>query len=164
MGDPTSPLYQDIDETPFFDGLAKEEAERFGTVVKLILFDKEASTVDPIYDEPTQTVVRTAMVPAIIVEPIPTDTYEAREEGGKLDKDTAIHFARAHLEETLDTAGVVLGLSDIPEGSIVEIFGLQWDVLQTNRLGFLGNAQKWMRVECNLKRRTEFYPERRQLA
>lgn len=164
MGDPSSPLYQDIDETPYFDGLAKEEAERFGTVVKLILFDKEASTIDPIYDEPTKTVVRTAMIPAVVVEPIPTDTYEAREEGGKLEKDSAIHFARAHLEETPDSNGVPLGISDVPEGNIVEVFGFQWDVVQSQKDGFLGNARKFVRVVCQLKRRSEFFAERRQLS
>jgi hypothetical protein len=164
MGFPKSPLFQSIDELPYFDKLSKEYAERFGTRVKLILFDKARSTIDPIYDEPTKTVVRVfENVPAIVVEPVPVDTFEAREEGAKMEKSTAIHFARAHLEEAKDTAGVVSGISDIPEGSIVEVYGNQWDMAQGNRDGFLNNLNKWLRVVCSLTRRSEFFPDRRQL-
>jgi hypothetical protein len=164
VGFPKSPLFQTIDELPFFDKLAKEYAEKFGTKVRLILFDKEKSTIDPIYDEPTKTVTRVVEnLPAIVVELVPISTVEAREEGLKNEKDTTIHFTRAHLEETKDTNGVALGLSDVPEGAIVEVYGSQYDIIQSNREGFLNNVNKWLRVVCTLKRRSEFFPDRRQL-
>ena len=163
MGFPSSPLFQSIDELPYFDGLNKEYVERFGTTVQLTIFDKSASTIDPIYNEPTATVERVATIPAFVVELIPIDSPEAREEGFRIEKDTTVHFARIHLEEAKDQNGVLLGISDVPIGSIIEVYGSKWDVINSQRGAFINQINKWMRVECSVKRRSEFIPERRTL-
>jgi len=155
MGFPKSPLFQKIDETPRFDRWNKEYVEKFGTIVKLTIFDKANTQMDVVYNEPIAPLpANTFELPAIVVELIPVSTPEARDEGFRDEKDTTIHFARAHLEE-------VVGINDVQEGSIVEVYGNQWDVLNTQREGFMNNINKWMRVVCFLKRRTEFFPDRR---
>lgn len=155
MGNPSSPLFQSIDETPFFDGVGKETAEKFGTKVKLILIDKANAVIDVVYDEPLTLPLKEYLVPAVVVELVPVSTPEAREEGFKDEKDTTVHFQTAHLEE-------IVGISDVPEGSMIEVYGRLYDVLNTQREAFLNNINKWMRVVCFLKRRTEFLPDRRQ--
>lgn len=154
MGNPSSPLFQSIDETFFFEGVGKEAAEKFGTTVKLILIDKENVVVDVVYDEPLTLPTKEYTLPAVVVELIPVSTPEAREEGFRDEKDTTIHFQTAHLES-------IVGIVDVPEGSIIQVYDRQYDVISTQREGFMNNINKYMRVVCFLKRRTEFLPDRR---
>lgn len=155
MGSPSSPLFQSIDETPFFEGVGKEAAEKFGTTVKLFLVDKESAIIDVVYDEPLTLPMKEFTLPAVVVELVPVSTPEAREEGFRDEKDTTVHFQTAHLES-------IVGVNDVPPGAIIEVYDRKYDVINTQREGFMNNINKYMRVVCFIKRRTEFLPDRRQ--
>ena len=155
MGNPSSPLFQDIDETPFFEGIGKEAAEKFGTTVKLFLVDKENAVVDVVYDEPITLPMKEFSLPAVVVEYVPVSSPEAREEGFRDEKDTTVHFQTIHLE-------TIVGIVDVPAGSIIQVYDRKYDVINSQREGFMNNINKYMRVVCFIKRRTEFLPDRRQ--
>lgn len=153
-------------ESPLFHGIAAEFVELFGTedvaLWKFSEADSESSN-DPLWDEynPGPKYRRYNVMGMRTDQTRSQDTDSPN--GLNPEFDATLHIARKHLDQSnvpFDVYG-----SQVAAGDVIMMFEKgdvqYYDILRVSRAGFVNNTDDWTSVECELKRRDKFTPNRK---
>lgn len=165
------PFELDGSELCVFDTWAEEKMEAHGTPVKYYHQDIEGSERDPLYDEPVDREFRGPFLLKGFVE-YPPGVPEMTENGMRVTWTGIVYFARATLEAK--------GLPTPLEGDILQFWdevlffrehgvngedvpgaGYYFDVVNVDDDGHIFDSAAFTHLKMEIRRRTEFTPERR---
>lgn len=164
----------DGSEIATFDHFAVERTEATGTNLDYWHQDIEGSVRDPLYDEPIDRKWKGPFKIVGYVEYAPGQP-EMREEGMRVTWTGTIWMARKAIEDAGAPApleGDVIRYWPIPffaehgvnsEKSAVRTAGYFFDVVNCDDDGHIGGAAAFVGFKLEVRRRTEFTPERRLL-
>jgi hypothetical protein len=161
----------DSKELCVFDSIAQEHVDAHGTDVKFYHQDIPGSSRDPLYDEPVDREFRGPYKLKAFVE-YPPATPEMTENGMRVTWTGSVWVARAALE--------VHGIPAPLEGDIFQFWdtvefykehsvghehvpgaGYYFDVVTVDEDGHVFDSEAFVGFKCEIRRRSEFTPERR---
>ena len=154
-----------------FDSIASEMNNIAGTAIDYYALDKQKTKRDALYDEPIQYVWRGPYKLKAYVT-WPESTPDAREEGMKSDfEGTTAWLARADIEGLrmpYPQEGDIIRFWAVPyfnsagvDGLAVPNAGYYFDCLDVDDDGHIFDQASFVGFKIELKRRTEFTPERK---
>lgn len=162
----------DCENEDLFDCWTQEHTEASGTVVDYWQHDNVNTKLDPLYNEPIKRVWKGPFRIKVFAE-WPDQAFEVREEGARVFWDAKVFIARLTVEQSNmglgPTEGDVLKLWDIPffdvyaQGVDFDIpkAGYYFDVVGVVETGHPLDNANFTGFKLDIKRRTEFTPERR---
>jgi hypothetical protein len=154
-----------------FDSVASEVTNIAGTALEYFALDKEKTKRDALYDEPTQYVWRGPYKLKAFVT-WPDGVPEAREEGMKTNfENSTAWLSRLDVESIrmpYPAPGDIVKFWSVPFFRSVSVGGLAvpnagyyFDVLDADDDGHIFDQASFVGFKLELKRRTEFTPERK---
>jgi hypothetical protein len=162
----------DCENEELFACWAKEHTDASGTVIDYWQHDNVRTKLDPLYNEPTKRIWKGPFRIKVFAE-WPDQAFEVREEGARVFWDAKIYMPRLTVEgadmEFGPAEGDVLLLWDIPffdayaQGADFNIPKAKYyfDVVGVVETGHALDNAEFTGFKLDIKRRTEFTPERR---
>jgi len=157
-------------EAGLFDAVTKEHVNVIGVEFDLFHLELAQSSRDPLYDEPVQRVFSGPFRLKGFFTMYETSP-EAGQEGFRIGFDSSVFIARSTWEEAnspFPAESDVVRFWNLPffrqlgvDGVNEPGNGFYFDVVKVDEEGFLHDQPYWMGIQLQLKRRTEFSPERR---
>jgi hypothetical protein len=157
-------------ELPIFDSWAQEHARISGTPIRLWSLDVSASTIDPLYGEPTDLVFNGPFEMVGVVT-FPDGLAEAREKGLRTEFNASLWIARQEFEMVncpRPGEGDIVAFWDIPfyEGWSSATRdrpagGYFFDVHQVADDGHLFDGPAFVGYTLEIRRSTTYAPERK---
>jgi hypothetical protein len=151
---------------------AQEQVTAEGTTVDYWAQDLEGSTLDPLYNEPSERLWDGPYRMKVYVE-FPAQSFEVREEGNSISWEATMWIPRRTVEDAEmaqePKEGDVVRIWQIPhfdsfaQGMEDDIphAGYYFDVIGVMEDGHVFDNPEFTGYLCNIKRRTVFTPERR---
>lgn len=164
------PVRLDAQELFVFDSIANEHVEAHGTEIKYWRQDLDRSLRDPLYDEPVDRCFRGPFQMFGFVE-YPPGVPEMTENGMRVTWATSVWIPRVQFESAgagSPLEGDVLQFWDLPffgehgvNAEEVPGRGYYFDVVNADDDGHVFDSAAFVGFKLEVRRRTEFTPERR---
>lgn len=159
------------EDDAFFQDINEEVYELFGNDDFFLYVLNHAASVsgaDPLYSEPSANLAYTKYpVTGFVTE---SDTaYQGTEQGEDIEISATGFFSRKIFEKTgvprHGSESLPGNLNFITAGDVLEVYARGettfYDVLGSDRKGYVNDSDSWTYYECLLKRRESFAPERK---
>ncbi len=144
-------IYTGIEDFAFLDAVSSEIVEIAGTTIILYSIRKEATQIDIVYNEQIEDATYYAYKIQGVVRR-PEQSSDAMDRGMHWEWDAEVGISRKHLEIT--------GAPEPKEGDVIEFWNTQYDIIRVQREGWVNDENAWLWINCILKRRTKFVPEK----
>jgi len=150
-------LFQRECEKEFFNKISCEVIKIAGTPIVLYLLQQIQDRVDPLYNEINRPADGKFEYDIFNVKGLllkPEDVFQEGDRGANIEWDAQVWFDRSSLEAA--------GVSRMPNaGDVVCAWNRYYDIIQQELMGYLDDINYFTQVQCDLKNRSKFEPQRK---